>query len=61
VEQGLLAIRLVRFTLDNNSSPLENLGIEEMKDIKKAWQLTKKLLGEEEIDSFKGVLRHYAD
>ncbi len=61
MEQGILAIRLIKLTLDSNSAPLEMFGNEDMKDIKKAWQLSKKLLDGTEMDSFKNVLRHYAD
>lgn len=61
IEQGLLAIRLIKFALNTNSSSLEMLGSEDLKDIKKAWQLSKKILNSGEMDSFKNTLRHYAD
>lgn len=58
-EKGLLAIRLVRFALAKNSElQLED---EHNQQIRRAWQLGKKLLSAEEIEAFGELLRHYAD
>jgi len=61
MENGLLAIRLLKLTTSTTSGLLEPLGSEDLKDIKKAWQLTKKLLNAVEVDSFRSVLQNYAD
>lgn len=61
MERGLLAIKLVKYTLGDGSGPLEAFNGEEPQDIKKAWQLGKKILEASEIDGFRHALRNYAD
>ncbi len=59
MEEGILAIRLVKFAL--SADPELSLGDEERMEIRRAWALGKKLLSAEEIESFGEMLRHYAD
>jgi hypothetical protein len=59
MEKGILAIRLIKFAL--SADPELSLGDEERMEIRRAWSLAKQLLDVEEINSFKNVLRHYAD
>lgn len=57
----LLAIRLVKSILNNDYLDLETLGNEDVRDIRKAWELARTLLNNEEIKAFKQVLTTQID